>query len=101
MHFYAFRGNIKSYIDRVKFAAPILNKKLNLPDNSGTTPMHIAAELGHIEFVKILLPYWNNCGLLNSDNKTAYDIAKEKGHQEIMTLMVEKQTALLNISCKS
>ena len=99
MHQYASHGDNKSFIERVKFAAPFVNSKLNLPDNSGTTPMHIAAKLGHIEFVKILLPYWNNCGLLNSDQKTAYDIAKEKGHQEIMELMIEKQTALLNISC--
>ena len=58
-------------------------------DSWGTTPMHIAVTLGHVDFVKALVPYWQNYLLKDRDGKTAYQIAKEKGHQEIMELMMK------------
>ena len=88
MHSFAYHGNRKQNIEMVKFAAKILEKNSNPPDIWGTTPMHIAAKLGHVEFVKALVPYWDNC-LKLSDGKTAYQIAKEEGHQEIMELMIK------------
>ena len=89
MHIHALNGNAKKFIEHVKFAAKILDRDSNLPDAWGTTPMHIAAKLGHVEFVKALVPFWHNSLKEDRDGKTAYQIAKEKGHEEIMELMIK------------
>ena len=86
MHTLALHGSLKENIEVVKYAASICENP-NPQDDFGSTPMHIAAELGYLEFVKALIPYWNNKHLLNHDNKTAFMIAKEKGHREIVKLM--------------
>ena len=88
MHTYAYHGNMKQAIEIVKFVAPICLFP-NHQDNFGTTPMHIAAEFGHVEFVKALIPKWKNQQAKNHKNKTAFQIAKEKGFQEIMDLMIQ------------
>ena len=49
--------------------------------------MHIAAEMGHIEFVKALIPYWTNKLAKNQEGKTAIEIAEDKGHFEIANLL--------------
>ena len=87
MHSYAYHGNRKESIEIVRFAAEILDVDSNPPDAWGTTPMHIAVNLGHVEFVKALAPHWHNYLKLDIDGKTAYQIAEEKGHQEIMDLL--------------
>ena len=89
MHIHALNGNAKKFIEHVKFAARILDRDSNPSDSWGTTPMHIAAKLGHVEFVKALVPFWHNCLKEDRDGKTAYQIAKEKGHEEIMKLMIK------------
>ena len=90
MHMLAYNGNNKGNIEVVKFAASICDD-LNRKDLFGTTPMHtcIAVEHGYLEFVKALLPNWNNkfARSGNHEYKTAYRIAMEKGHQEIIKLM--------------
>ena len=80
MHKLASCGNVKENIEVVKFAVSIC-EDLNRGDVFGTTPMHIA--------VKALLPNWNNklATSRNHQEKTAYRIAIDKGHQEIIELM--------------
>ena len=87
MHSYAYHGNRKESIEIVKFVAEMLDVNSNPPDAWGTTPMHIAVNLGHVEFVKALAPHWHNYLNLDGDAKTAYQIAEEKGHQEIMEIL--------------
>ena len=88
MHKLASCGNVKENIAVVKFAVSIC-EDLNRGDVFGTTPMHIAVEHGYLEFVKALLPNWNNklATSRNHQEKTAYRIAIDKGHQEIIELM--------------
>ena len=86
MHSLALCGNVKENIEVVKFAASI-SDKLNTEDVFGTTPMHIAAEHGYLEFVKALIPSWNNPMAKNQDNKTAVEIAEEKEHHEIAKIL--------------
>ena len=86
MHFYAFHGYAKESIEMVKFAADICQKP-NRQDQFGTTPMHIAVANGHFEIVKALMLNWNNKDAKNNENKTVFDIAKEKGNQEIISLI--------------
>ena len=64
MHTLAFHGSLKENIEVVKYAASICENP-NPQDDFGSTPMHIAAELGYLEFVRALIPYWNNKHLLN------------------------------------
>ena len=87
MHSYAYHGNRKESIEIVKFVAEMLDVNSNPPDAWGTTPMHIAVNLGHVEFVKALAPHWHNYLNLDGDAKTAYQIAEDKGHQEIMEIL--------------
>ena len=87
MHMLAFKGNVKENIEVVRFVGAICGDILNEEDVFGTTPMHIAAEHGHLEFVKVLIPYWNNPMAKNEDNKTAVEIAEEKEHHEIAKIL--------------
>ena len=83
MHSYAYHGNRKQSIEMVEFAVEFLDVNTNPPDAWGTTPMHIAVNLGHVEFVKALAPHWHNYLKLDIDGKTAYQIAEEKGHHTV------------------
>ena len=86
MHSLAYDGNVEENIRAVEFAASLCNNP-NQQDDFGTTPMHIAAEHGYLEFVKVLLPYWENQMVQNQNNKTAIEIAEDKGHHEIANLL--------------
>ena len=86
MHMLAFCGNVKENIEVVKFAVSICDN-LNSEDVFGTTPMHIAAEHGHLDFVKALIPCWNNPTAKNQDNKTAIEIAEDNQHHEIAKIL--------------
>ena len=86
MHTLAFRGNIEENIQVVEFALPLI-KYPNPRDDFGTTPMHIAAEHGYLEFVKALIPYWTNKVAKNQEGKTAIEIAEDNGHFEIANLL--------------
>ena len=88
MHNLALYGHEKENIRALEFAVTIC-KNPNPKDDLGRTPMHIAIENGHIDFVKALIPYWNNKMAKNHEGKTAFQIAKEKGCQEIMELMIQ------------
>ena len=89
MHNFALCGNVKENIEVVKFAASFCDN-LNTEDVFGTTPMHIAAEHGHLEFVEALIPSWNNPMAKNQDNKTAFEIAEDKEHHEIVKVLKTK-----------
>ena len=86
MHTLAIRGNVEENIRVVEFALPFI-KDPNPRDDFGTTPMHIAAEHGYLEFVKALSPYWNNFMAKNQEGKTAIEIAEDKGRYEIVNLL--------------
>ena len=86
MHFLAYNGSLEENVSVVEFAASLCRNP-NQQDDFGTTPMHIAAEHGYLEFVKVLLPYWENQLVQNKNNKTAIDIAEENGHHEIANLL--------------
>ena len=61
-----------------------------LDDKHKGLPMHMAAEFGHLEFVKALIPCWTNMWAKNQDGKTALQIAESKGHHEIAKLLQTK-----------
>ena len=55
---------------------------------NGNTPLHVAAFNGHTEIVRLLLAQPNiDTTILNQEQKTAFDIATEKGYTEISSLL--------------
>lgn len=81
MHEAAQEGTIKT----VKY---LLNKKLtvNAQDANGNTPLHYAAQEGHIEIVRLLLAHGAE-HLPNKHHNLAYDIAQMKGHTEVASIL--------------
>ncbi|MEO0340275.1 MAG: ankyrin repeat domain-containing protein [Bacteroidota bacterium] len=58
----------------------------NYFDNSS---LHIAAELGEVEIVKMLLSQGVDNSLENMMGETAYDLAKSQNHQQVLTTLTE------------
>lgn len=57
--------------------------KVNEQNLDGNTALHLAAGAGHKDVVRLLLECKNiNPSLTNSDDKTPFNLAKDKGHQE-------------------
>ncbi len=79
----ALRGSKRTEIVQL-----LVNAKcnVNLPDKGGSSPLHWAAEHGHVKSFEILLKAGANLCALDSKQRTAVDIAFEKG--DISTLEV-------------
>ena len=63
---------------------------MNTVDKKGRTPLYIAAMMGHIEAVKVLLQNQDvgvNIGR-NGNGGTAFSIASEKSHFDVMEAMI-------------
>ena len=56
----------------------------NQTEKTGNTPLHVAAWYNNQESVKDLLLNGADPKLKNNDNKTALDLAKEAGHNDII-----------------
>ena len=60
-----------------------------MPNNYGRTPIHLAAENGHVDVMKILLPYANDT--LNTPDffgDTPMDLALQNGHDDVVNALV-------------
>ena len=82
--FQAIRDNniekVKEYLDR--------GEDVNVQNKYGWTPLYRASHDNHIEVVKLLLQRKDiDLTIKTKKVKTALDIAKEEGHQEIIELL--------------
>lgn len=59
---------------------------VNEPSEFGT-PLHVAAENGHLEVVKILVAHGADRNTRNPEGKTPLDLAVSKGHQDIVAFL--------------
>ena len=59
-------------------------------DDSGWTPLHIAAHLGNARFVDILLSKGNTPAYVrNKEGLSAFHIAAKEGHDEVMGVLMK------------
>ena len=66
--------------------------KSDTPDNTGVTPLHIAAEIGNLIAFKALINHTGKSGNYNpvsDDGKTPFSIACENGYDLITSYLVE------------
>ena len=68
----------------------------NAPDKSGASPIHAAAQKGHIEIVKILAPLTDNPNAPKNDGKTPASVAKNAEIRRILKAYKKSQTCTVN-----
>ena len=66
--------------------APLIENP-NAPNEDGNTPIHTAAEYGHIEIVKILAPLTENRNAPDLYGTTPIILAAENGHTDIVKIL--------------
>ena len=74
-------------LEIVKILASLTNNCLNVTDKYGWTALHTAAVNGEIEITKFLAPLMDNLNARNEDGKTPIDLAKRKGHNEVVKFL--------------
>lgn len=84
MHFAA--GWFKPSNEVVEFLSK--HGDINAVDNDGSTSLHLAAELGNIQIVRILLANGANPSLQNKAGETPIDLAED---QEIRKLLKKEE----------
>jgi ankyrin repeat protein len=62
---------------------------VNATQNGQFPPLHAAAANGSFDLVKLLLERGADVSLRTADGQTAADLAREKGHQEVLALLGE------------
>ncbi|KXN83651.1 Acyl-CoA-binding domain-containing protein 2 [Leucoagaricus sp. SymC.cos] len=86
LHGFAVDNDAKGLEDLLA-VAPDLN--LNELDEFGYTPLHLAADRGHLDIVKFLLSKGAERSIKDSDDMTALDLARIVGHHEIVSVLSE------------
>ncbi len=67
----------------------VIGVDVNLQDELGNTAMHYAVLQGNTTMMNLLFTYGARIIVLNKDEKTAEDFAKEKGQKEALELIKE------------
>jgi len=88
LHFAARTGSLE-FVDLL-FREPRI--KINVQDDEGCTPLHIAAEAGHVNVVERFLgqdPCLIDLTSQNSNSFTPLDLAIEKGHVAVVRVLLQ------------
>lgn len=73
-------------VERVKQLLDQYPRRINDKDSRGFTPLHEAARRGHADVVQVLMAAGAEPILENKDNMTAFDVAIQEGHLEIVAI---------------
>lgn len=63
---------------------------LNLPEDNGLTPLHLAAENCHSNVVALLLSKGANINITADDNETPLHLAAQEGCADVVELLLAK-----------
>jgi len=60
---------------------------LQFGDGTDRTPLHIAAEEGHYEMVKLLISHGAGVDIRDTGSQTPSDLALVRGHRDVVKLL--------------
>lgn len=80
---------IDGNLDKMK---EIVNQNVNAKtDKDGVTPLHIAAQEGHVDIVDYLLSNQADPNIKNKDGETPLHLAAQEGHDKIVRSLLSNQ----------
>jgi len=62
---------------------------VNARNEYGDTPLHYAAEHGHLDVALLLIERGADVNSRNNEGKTPLDVAREEGHVEVARVIEE------------
>ncbi len=65
-------------------------EELNLPEDDGLTPLHLAAENCHTNVVVLLLDKGAKIGVQGSDNETPLHLAAQEGCADVVAILLAR-----------
>ena len=100
LHRAAYNGQTPCLLELTTAGAHI---DINIPNQYGNTPLHIAAGCGQITFIRELLKFGANPFLFNLKNQTPKDMAHASDHPDCVEVMasfelMQKEKAILTSS---
>ncbi|XP_013406001.1 transient receptor potential cation channel subfamily A member 1 homolog isoform X2 [Lingula anatina] len=93
--FWAAEDNHVSCL-QVLLGNPKVSKLIDEADRYGNTPLHIAAQLGHINCVKLLMEYNAMMDDKNEDEQTPLHLAAMHGRTLVVRELVNRQKTIVN-----
>lgn len=66
-----------------------LGAEINVTDEKKNTPLHLAAEMGHINMVNILLKLGAKINPKNDDDESPIECATKHGHTDVVELLLK------------
>ncbi|KAI5475650.1 hypothetical protein MNV49_001067 [Pseudohyphozyma bogoriensis] len=85
LHDYAIDGEADKLAALLETAEE--RSKIDAVDGYGYTPLHLAADRGHLKVVEVLVKAGADTSIKEEEGMTALELAEEAGHVEIATLL--------------
>jgi len=92
IHDYATDGRADEIAALCALAPEVINQK----DEYGFTPLHLAADRGHLGVVSLLLQNGADPSIKDSDEQTAIELARCAEHSEIVQMLSTHQNTSIN-----
>eukprot|EP00743_Colponemidia_sp_Colp-15_P008533 GILK01009284.1.p1 GENE.GILK01009284.1~~GILK01009284.1.p1 ORF type:complete len:184 (-),score=37.40 GILK01009284.1:288-839(-) len=83
LHWAAISGHVNCGEVLISYDGSLTDSKTN----SGSKPLHLAADAGKVDFVSFLLRNGATAGDTDGDGMTAFDLAKKANHGEVCKML--------------